>query len=151
MSGPAPIITIEVNEEALERVCDTLKIPVDRTPMVVIKKQKGHTKSGMPWLGLYDSVTNTVTISLGHECYETDKLRYVKTELIVTLLHELRHAWQHFCGPKSLWDNTVARENDAETWAVKHVASFRDILTVRRKFHGSGMSRLNAAERKARD
>lgn len=139
MAGPAPRLKIEVPETPYLRACRELQII---PPQLVIRE------GGQKLLGQYHWPANVITIFTAYVLYETDALRYVQSEIVETLLHELRHGYQW---QNELWPtDVVKRETDANHWASTRVADYRDMVRVRRITHGSGMSKLSNTERRIR-
>jgi hypothetical protein len=76
---------------------------------------------------------NTITICHGQVFFEANRLRAVNAELVDTLLHELRHAWQdEQYGLGWYGKNVVKAENDANEFAKTNYHKWRGVLRVSR-------------------
>ena len=124
--------------EAYDRACRELNIT---QPKIEVLHAIGPNKR----YGDYTSGIHRVRLFLrGITAYERDGLRFAQSELTRTLLHELRHGWQAFHS-REMWEaaNEGPREQDAESWAVRKVAEYRNIVRLSRSFPNSGFSRLS--------
>jgi hypothetical protein len=142
---PSPRIKATLNQQAYEDVCKQLDIRMPTITFVNGSKSDGR----VAW-GDFHPILWRVRIYLGLDQYEHDKLRFCQSECVRTILHELRHAWQYQHHQKTMWKNKIIIETDAEQWAQDEVAKWRNLVRITRTFHGSGMSRLEKASRRAR-
>ena len=134
---PSPRLKATVDIVAYDRACFELDIQL---PAVVVKS--GNHPDGTRY-GDYDPNSHSIRLYLGGITnYERDKLRFAQTELVRTLLHELRHGWQ-FIHSRELYNNVIPAEHDAEGWALRKVAEYRNIVRLSRSFPNSGFSRLS--------
>lgn len=149
---PSPRLKATVDADELCKVCDELQL--DSPPGVVFRtgqpNQRVLRAGRVPvCFGQYDEAKNVVIIYMGIDEYEADKLRYVQSEIVITILHELRHAYQkqHWAAEDLAADRARPymlrkAERDAETWAVENASRFRRIVRVIRRTHGSGFSKI---------
>jgi len=135
---PSPRISATVDEGHYADACDLLGLTHIHVPTYSIHRS---TRPGRPAFGDYSLTDNHIRLFLGVSNYEYDNLRFAQTELARTLLHELRHAYQHF-------NSKPLSEADAEGWAVSHVAHFKNIVRLTRSFPNSGFSRLGRHDRR---
>ncbi len=146
MSGPIPKIAVALNQPVYEKCCDDMDLLT--LPPVRFKKTDS-LPSGRKCYGVYRPATNSIDVMTGPAVYTMDGYRYVVSELVMTLLHEMRHAQQHQDNGHDWYGlNVVFAERDAEDFAHLNVANYRRMVLVTRKFHGNGMSRLAATERR---
>lgn len=129
---PSPRLNATVDQETYDRACEALGIEETR-PTYSIHQ---GSRSGRPAYGDYNFATNHVRLFLGISDYEFDALRFAQSEMVRTMLHELRHAYQHH-------HKTPVSESDAERWACDHVAEFRKLIRLSRSFPNTGFSRLS--------
>lgn len=133
---PSPRLKATVDAAKCDLACRELNITV---PTIVVKS--GNHPEGTRY-GDYDPNDHSIRLYLGGITnYEKDGLRFAQTELVRTLLHELRHGWQ-FIHSRELYDNVVPAEHDAEGWALRKIAEYRNIVRLSRSFPNSGFSRL---------
>jgi len=90
------------------------------------------------------------------EKQEVTRLPFVQSQIVKTILHELRHEWQMEKWTEKQWEederysyNIKPSEIDARDWAEANVAKFRDLVRVKRE-GVSRLGRLRAAERSAK-
>lgn len=134
---PSPRLTAKVDEAAYRRACDELNID----PPSIVVTQLARTLNGRPTYGIWQP--GRITIYLGGiEKYTADRLRAAQGELVDTVLHELRHAYQYNHNPDIL-DNKHACEVDAEGWAKRKRPEYRTIIRLSRTYPNSGFSRLS--------
>lgn len=137
---PSPRISATLNETIYNLACEALDVT---PPTVTIHT---HARPGKRAFGDYSAATNHIRLFLGDiSNYEYDGLRSATQELVRTLLHELRHAWQHAHNTNN--GSTPEAEIDAETWACENVAGYRSIIRMSRTFPNSGFSRLGRHSR----
>lgn len=132
---PSPRITITLDEAIYSAACLSLSIT---PPPVAFRKSGANGR----FRGHYHPASRSITIYHGLDEQNIGALRSLQGELVRTLLHELRHAWQDANG----WvyeDRVVESENDANRWADENQARYRLILRVTRSFPGSGFSRMS--------
>lgn len=134
---PSPRITIKLDDERYASVCAQLGIAPpsirfrDRLPRGT--RLRGGASGQV--FGLYRFGSNDVEVFTEIDQYGFDRLRAVNAELVITLLHELRHAWQHQSDDWK-YGNLVADERDAEQYAQDHYHEWRGLLQVKREmFH----------------
>ena len=134
---PSPRLKATVDMEAYDRACRDLRIV-----QPLVEGRQGNNPEGARY-GDYAAGLHRVRLYLGGiKGYELDGLRSAQTELVNTMLHELRHAWQVMYRPE-VWANHEAAEHDAEGWAIRNVANYRNIVRLSRSFPNSGFSRLS--------
>jgi hypothetical protein len=90
------------------------------------------------------------------------RLSGITTEVLITLLHELRHAHQYDTWPATRTAGKIIvrhgrathyneeMERDAEDWAKQNAARWRRLVKVKPKYAVSTLRRLAAAEASAR-
>lgn len=135
---PSPRLKLALNEERYAELCEAMGLseppPVrfrDRLPKGVKTTYGGNGSV----FGVYSPATNAVSIFTEQKQYGYDRIRAVNAELVITLLHELRHAWQHKSGQ---WThgNVVRDERDAEGYAQENYHRWRGVISLRREtFH----------------
>lgn len=141
---PSPTIKITVNQGVLDLVCSELNI---RNPTIRVIQRGGHI------LGQYDSATHHIKLMAGVDEQQRGRLPFVQSECVRTLLHELRHGYQYahwtadqlakgFAGEY----NARPAEADAEEYAHSAISRFKMLVSVRRQFHGSAFSKLDATQ-----
>lgn len=141
---PSPRLTAKVNEELYRRVCDELNI--DPPSIVVTQLSRRDPQTGRMTLGLW--TLGRITIYLGGiDEYSTDRLSAAQRELCDTVLHELRHAWQHahttmLEKPEGNY-YTAECEVDAREYAARKLPEYRTIIRLSRTYPNSGFSRLS--------
>ena len=86
--------------------------------------------------------------------FDGPSLRKAQQELVLTLLHELKHLQQFKEWPMEKWDEDVKRpyplrvsEREAESFAQGMAHQWRDIAKIKRVFRGS-LTRLKEAEQR---
>lgn len=101
---------------------------------------------------------NRITMELGLDLFQHSSLRAVTREVVETLLHEYRHAWQHVNWPlgEILEDQerpyrAREMERDAEDFAHRNTTRWMKagLIRLRPRATRSRLSRLSAAERRA--
>lgn len=135
---PSPRITLHIDQHKLAELCSAMELRTipevqlrDRLPRGVKTTYSG---SGSVF-GVYSPAEHRVGIFTEQKQYEYDRLRAVNAELVITLIHELRHAWQH---QSDEWThgNVVRDERDAEGFAQENYHKWRGVIQLRRQtFH----------------
>lgn len=133
---PSPRLSAVIDQKTYEKACAELCL----SEMPTVKVISGR-RTGKAAFGDYNTETNHVRLFLGLDNYIADGLRFAQTELVRTLLHELRHAYQNE-------HNQALSEADAEEWAIRHVADYRNIIRLSRSYPNSGFSRLSRHDRR---
>lgn len=82
----------------------------------------------------------------------------LKKQVVMTYLHECRHAHQHEHWPPEKWAAELAlpyarrpSEIDAESWAKANWREWADVLTIRRVTSTSRFGKLSAAAERAKN
>ncbi len=143
---PSPRITVTLNEVRFKALCESLKLHTEPTVRFV---QKPVSSGSARLQGTYSM--GKVSIFFGFPNEELESLRFVASEITATLLHEVRHHWQH-----EKWDSVRlddkeidycdrATERDAETYAKSQQHNWIGLVRVNRRQHGSGFSQLSRA------
>ena len=145
MSGPAPIVKVELIEDEWTALCESRglsPVPVRFTPFC-------HPEGGKRVFGQADYEANRITVYLARDEYSTDRYRDIHHDIIITLLHELQHFWQ-----RANWSDEEIRkdhkipyeirpsERDAEIWATENEKQHKGVVKISRRFVGNGFSRL---------
>ena len=106
--------------------------------------------------GTHHRSSRLIVIELGHTLFAHSSLRAVKTEILNTILHEFRHAYQHtHWTPQKIAEDKKRpyrlqeMEIDAEEWAERNAAKWRQLFSIR-PISGNNLGRLAAAERQVR-
>ncbi len=99
--------------------------------------------------GRYNHLTNTVTLFVGHDRFRTMKLSQLKRTLVVTALHEIRHAWQYQNWTLEQYSQDQLVEPDACNWSELHAMKYIRLIDLNSKVKSS-LSRLSAAEERIR-
>lgn len=147
--GASPTVKVTLDERVLTEVCSELDLAAIPSIRFLY-----HAR-GNRCYGDYNGTLNRVRIFIVGQ-YDADGLRFVQLEVVKTVLHELRHAHQKQHNPEvysKYHDSKEAFdwcERDAEGYAETAVARWRGLATVKRKFHGTAMSKLAQAERNVR-
>lgn len=134
-------VKIELDEEVLARVVRELGL---RNPPGFILNDRGggrNTSAGrIAYRGLYDGANNLVRIASQHQSSQRERLIELTKHTKVTVLHELRHAWQ-----RENWSAEYQREaakgpyherieeQDAEAWAEYAAPMFPGLVKVTRR------------------
>lgn len=145
-----PEIVVTVNQEAFDQVCTDLGL--DHPVSLVLKRAASRasvTRGTAGW-------ERVITIYYGLEKQELNRLPFVQSQIVRTILHELRHEWQMEKKPESWWEddarysyNIKPSEVDARDWADANLSKYRNLVRVKRE-GVSKLGRLSAAERKVR-
>jgi hypothetical protein len=143
---PSPTVTARLDPHKYVELCEAMGIeyaPV--AGFVTRRKQAGGTRL----YGTYDPMANSIQLYLNLAEQGAEGLRMLAGDLTRTLLHELRHRWQHEQHGAGWYErNVVAAENDANNYARLHCQEWRGVVKVGRKHHGSGFSKLSTTQRK---
>lgn len=104
--------------------------------------------------GVYDPSTHTVYVSTGNAALQRERIIETTKHLLVTFLHEMRHAHQHVHwgsdkfglpedGWHSYWDSR--EEVDARAWSEGAAENYKGLVRIsRRKVGGvSGLGRMS--------
>ena len=135
---PSPIIKVDVDPAKMEALCEQMGLSFVPPVRFITGGANGRL------YGTWDTAQKKVAIFANIDVYDFDKLSHVNLELALTLLHELRHAWQEeqhgegWCAA-----HVLEAENDAETFARLNVQKWRGVVRVRRTFPSTGFSRLS--------
>lgn len=146
---PSPIITVTADPRIFHKVCIDLEI---EPPRLVIKRDTKASKA----YGICARDGKSISLFTNMDEYDRNRLMHVQSELVITLLHELRHAWQAKHAPEKylIYHTDISAkqwcEYDAENWATVHHTTYRGIVTVKRRFPHSRMSQLAKAEQAVR-
>lgn len=143
---PSPTIIATLDEEKYTAACE--RLGVTDHPTVALKRGRIHRKEVY---GLYRPATNHIELTVSMHEYDFERLQAVMSEMAITILHELRHAWQHEQhGDGWYIGHVVEAELDAEEWARRNANDFRGIIRVKRKFHRTGLSNLDRTAARVR-
>ncbi len=152
---PAPRVVVELDPAEWERCC--VEAGLDRAAPVRFRRFPPKAQRlfpGRPIYGEADRASGAIFIYLCVEKYDTDRYRDVANELIVTLLHELRHQVQFKTWPLAQWEAERATpydqkpsEIDAERWATENRSSWRPVAKIRRVYR-SKLARVGDAQRR---
>ena len=145
-----PEIVVTVNQEVFEKVCNDLGL--ERPISLVLKRANSRgqiTRGSAGW----DTI---ITIYYGLEKQEITRLPFVQSQIVKTILHELRHEWQMEKKPESWWEederyqyNIKPSEVDARDWADANLSKYRNLVRAKRE-GVSRLGRLSAAEKGVR-
>jgi hypothetical protein len=142
---------VTLNAAIWDRACTDLGMAEGDRPQVVFFPTRGKGNLAGKAMGVYYTAPlDSIEIYTGWEQYERDRLMSAMNELGRTLLHELRHAWQHRTWPKADLGDVVKKEGDARAYEDEAIARYRGIVRVTRKQHNSPFSRLGAAQARVR-
>ena len=135
---PSPIITAALDEKRYADLCESMGLHVRPDTRFLRGSRNGK------FYGVWKPAMRRIEVFYDIDEYDHNKLRFVNLELVLTLLHELRHAWQEQeHGPGWYRANVVAAEIDAEDFATKNVQKWRGVVKVKRRFPSSGFSKLS--------
>lgn len=151
---PAPRLIVSVDEMKLKALCDIEDVPMPTVK--IVNQAKGVTVDGREALsrGDYQRGANRIRVFLDlNGRLEAERLPFVNSSLVFTLLHEFRHHWQEYHWTAEEWAADSKRayahqkcEKDANEFADLHKAKYRSLIRVKRVFHGSGFSKLGKTE-----
>lgn len=142
---PSPRIKAAVNEQRYAALCKEMGLT--RPPLVRILpgKQIGNRRTH----GSINYASWTITLNVGVDADAIERLRFIQSEAVATLLHELRHAYQYMTWTpekqaKAAKGDYFDREEeaDAEGFARTHQHQWVNLVRIRRVQHGSGFSKL---------
>lgn len=143
---PSPIIKAVLDDVRYKELCESLGLA--SIPFVRIRMTE-RPNAAVQLLGNYRFSNNSIEVSYGFPSDAIEKLRFVQSELVSTLLHETRHAWQYatwgfdFMVKDDLKPyHAQMKEKDANEFAATHQAAYRGLVKVTRRHHGSGFSKL---------
>jgi hypothetical protein len=151
---PTPIVKVELKQAEYDQLIADLGLE-DFKPVVRISPQNAKRHGGKLY-GQWNQENNTITVFIGLEEYERDRLTYAMRELTRVILHETRHAWQYYNWGAERYndDNRLPyrhrkKEIDARDFEDRNCAKYK-LATISRKFPSSSMSKLAATERNVR-
>ena len=135
---------ITLNEEKLSELYDELGLKRRPVIRLTAAPNADHATRGT-------ATGNSITITYGLRSQAVDRLHFVQSQIVRTLLHEIRHIWQfenwngyNFNNKSDYW---VKREEiDAREFADNNLAKWRGIVRVSRPVR-SRLSKLSASER----
>lgn len=137
---PDPVVTATIDQDVYEAICTELGII---PPKLVVHPHGGGGRLHGEWrpgrIDLYCDVS----------MFPIAKLRFVQGEIVETLLHELRHAYQSLYWSSAKQNDQHMEyslrptEIDAEQYASANKHRFRFLARVSRKQQNSGFSRLS--------
>lgn len=102
-----------------------------------------------PLRGLWDCVRRVITLHIHNDIFGASPLRYVKRDILETLLHEYRHAYQQDNWSRDAFADERRCEADAIKWSNEVLDDWPGLFRIRPVSH-SNLSRLGAAERRVR-
>jgi hypothetical protein len=147
----APRIIVEVNEQRWRDLCSSLGFDSAR----VIRFRRFPPKmqrDGRQIYGQAQRDPQRIFIYLCITHYDTARFRDVQRELVVTLLHELKHLHQFSTWTHDQWakDDLLpysfkVSERDAENFAQAQAGKWMDVAKVKRVYRSS-LTRLSEAE-----
>jgi hypothetical protein len=136
-------VKIELDEEVLARAIRELGL---RRPPKFILSDRGYARNTnmgaglQQFRGLYEPRTNTVRIASQHESSQRERLIELTKHVKVTVLHELRHAWQREnWSPEYLIEAAKGdygeqiQEQDADAWAEYAAPMFAGLVKITRR------------------
>lgn len=144
---PSPVITATLNEPRWLELCES--IGLNNPPTVRIRLTQ-RPNAAEQVLGTHCAVTNSINVNFGFPSDTIERLRFMQSDLVNTLLHEVRHAWQYQTWGEE-WMRTDDKlpyalrhkEKDANQFAETHQTLWRGLVRVGRKQHGSNFSKLS--------
>src|SRR4051794_488801 len=120
---PSPTIKASLDPHKYVALCEAMGIEYPPAAGFVTRGRQGGRRRVH---GSYSSTTNTITIYLNMPEQDAEALRFLASELTITLLHELRHRWQdEQHGVDWYASHVVAAERDAEDYAHLHCQEWR--------------------------
>jgi hypothetical protein len=143
---PSPRIKVELNEDLFLQLCEYMKL--DPVPDITFKETGEAGKT----YGLCKADGRSIIIYHGLGIQLVDGLRFVATEMISTILHELRHVHQIQTWGEKANDSGIPytmrlTELDANMFARDQQHRWRGLVRLRRHQHGSGFSKLSRHDR----
>lgn len=142
---PSPTIKATINEARYRELCESMGL----TKPPRIRILPGKVANGVRTHGTMDFAAWTVRLNVGVDSDAIEKLRFIQSEAVATLLHELRHAFQHLTWSKERWAAEAKTEyfakpseKDAEDFARVNQGKYIGLVQIRRVQHGSGFSKL---------
>lgn len=146
---PSREFKLVFDEDWIAALCAHLHISIPYTIKLDIR---GQNKT----MGQIDYGKRVIKLYLGINWYAGTRLTFVKNEILVTLLHEFRHAHQQenwsakeLEADASLPYGLKRTEKDAEQWANANRENWRGLFAIK-PVSGSKLGRLSAAEGRAR-
>ena len=135
---PSPRISLHIDPTKYAALCEDMGIAEEPEVYFRDRLPKGskttYGGSGSVF-GVYSATQHRIGIFTEQKQYEYDRLRAVNAELVITLIHELRHAWQYKHADGASW-SVVRRERDAEGFAQENYHKWRGVIQLRRQtFH----------------
>ena len=135
---PSPRIEATIDKDRFAQLCNILGVCI---PEVRFKRGSNTLKDGRRCWGVYNTTTNNITIFVELNFYEDQPLKSAQLEMNRTLLHELRHHWQHYFRRDKISSETWM-EGDAERYAQEQVVNWPNIVRLSRQTKG-GFKRLS--------
>jgi hypothetical protein len=141
-----------LNEAVLKEIEEDLKL-VAPCSIVFRDRLAGRKMGEAQW----HKPGRKIVIEIASGMYEFAKIRDLQMEMLITILHELRHYYQ-----KDHWPNEVIVadmqlpyhqrkvEKDAEEWARTNAQRYRGLLKLSVRHLNTGLSRLGKTERSIR-
>lgn len=138
---PSPRITPTLNAELYEQLCGFLGISPPRINF------RHATNDRIYGVAHHDG---SITIYHGLSEQIVDRLRSITTDMVFTILHELRHQQQRKTWSDEKWNNDHKLpyalrecERDANEFASINTVRWRGLVRIKREQHGSGFSKLS--------
>lgn len=137
---PSPRIEVHIDNEKLAALLKAMELSDPPTIAFRDRLPRGAKLSysfngSASVFGTYSPAGHAISIYTEQKQYGFDRIRAVNAELVITLLHELRHAWQHR-SPGWTHGNVAKDERDAEDFAQANYHKWRGVIQLRRQtFH----------------
>ena len=145
-------MNIEINEAVLQRLASDIDLDLSLlAPITITRRPAGETALAVyqPWRRAVVIYTSTGSAA------ENSRLRFYVGGLNNSVLHELRHAWQHQHWGENAFADTGPyllrkHEVDARDFAARKSGSYRVVKVSGVGGKRSPLSRLGAAESRVR-
>lgn len=154
-------IEVVINEELYAKLLAELEL--EARPPALSLNHSGFAsgtnlaKRTVEVRGVYSPATHTVYVSTGNAALQRERIIESTKHLLVTFLHEMRHAHQHVHwgsekfglpedGGHSYWDSR--EEVDARAWSEGAAENYKGLVRISRRPVG-GMSGLGRMSQRA--
>ena len=134
-----PEIVITINDAVFQQLCKDMGL---KRPVSVLLKRASSRGSITRGQAGWERV---ITIYYGLEKQEITRLPFVQSQIVKTILHEMRHEWQMETWTEKQWEDDERysyyikpSEVDARDFADEKLAKYRSLVRVKRE----GVSRL---------
>lgn len=154
-------IEIVLDDAMFQSVLEELEL-TERPPSIVLNhpgfaSNTTYSKKTAEVRGVYDPSDHTVYVSNGNKSLQRERLIETTTHLLVSFLHELRHAHQHthwaqeeLAGGTELGYWESHKEVDARAWSEGAAQKYKGLIRVQRRPVGGRTGFQRMSERAGR-